>query len=207
MTSGARIAADRRTLARVAALAAALACVDARAFDLAELMGLMAKRTSGQVCFTEQRYVKGFDAPLAASGLLEFQAPDRFTRRTLTPRPETMSVEGNTLTLTRAGRTRTLPLDAAPEAVIAVEALRGTLTGNAATLQHWFHVGLAGDAAHWTLELVPLDARAAGALAGVRIEGRRDAVETIETRLADGDRTVMAVAPIAAAASASPSAP
>ena len=96
-----------RAIARALAFVSLLACGSAQAFDLAELMGLMAHRPSGQARFTEQRYVKGFDAPLVASGTLEYQPPDRFTRRTLDPRAETMSVEGNTLTLTRAGRTRT----------------------------------------------------------------------------------------------------
>jgi hypothetical protein len=193
-----------RAIARALAFVSLLACGSAQAFDLAELMGLMAHRPSGQARFTEQRYVKGFDAPLVASGTLEYQPPDRFTRRTLDPRAETMSVEGNTLTLTRAGRTRTLALDAAPEAVVAIEALRGTLTGNAATLQRWFRVSLSGDAAHWALELAPLDTRAAGPLAGVRIEGRGDAPDTIETRLANGDHTVMAITPMAPGAAAAP---
>jgi hypothetical protein len=191
-----------RRRACVLGLGLALACTRAQAFDLAELMGLMAHRPSGQARFVEQRFVKGLDAPLQASGTLEYQAPDRFTRRTLEPRPETMSVEGNTLTLARGGRSRTLALDAAPEAVVAVEAVRGTLTGDAAALQRWFRVTVAGDAAHWTMELAPLDARAAGPLAGVHLEGRRELLETIETRLADGGRTVMTITPIAASAPA-----
>jgi hypothetical protein len=189
-----------RTLARLGALAGLLAAGTAQALDLPELMGLLAHRPSGQARFTEQRFVKGLDAPLTSSGLLEFQAPDRFSRHTLEPRDESVRVEGNTVTFSRGGRSRSMALDAAPEAAVAIEAVRGTLTGDAGALQKWFRVSVAGEPAHWTMELVPQDAKTAGPLAAVRVEGRRAALDTIETRLADGTRTVMTITPVAVAA-------
>jgi len=216
MTSGARTAAEPaharhattgRRLARLAALAGLVACAGAHALDLPELMGLLAHHPSGQARFTEQRFVKGLDAPLLSSGVLEFQAPDRFSRHTLEPRDESVRVEGNTVTFSRGGRSRTLALDAAPEAVVAIEAVRGTLTGDAAVLQKWFRVSVAGQPARWSMELVPQDATSAGALAAVRVEGRQAALDTIETRLADGTRTVMRITPVAADAALPASAP
>jgi hypothetical protein len=209
MTSGARTAAEpayarraaaRRRLAHLAALAGLLASAGAHALDLPELMGLLAHHPSGQARFTEQRFVKGLDAPLLASGVLEYQAPDRFSRHTLEPRDESVRVEGNTVTISRGGRSRTLALDAAPEAVVAIEAARGALTGDGALLQKWFRVSVAGEPARWSMELVPLDAKSAGPLAVVRVEGRQAALDTIETRLADGTRTVMHITPVAAGA-------
>jgi len=111
------------------------------AFALSDLMGLLAQQRSGEARFTEQRYVATLDAPLKSSGVLSFQAPDRFTRQTLLPKAESMAVEGNTLTLSRGGRSRRLALDAAPEAVAMVEAIRGTLTGNGQSLQRYFRPG------------------------------------------------------------------
>jgi len=178
------------------ALLLASAALPALAFDLPELMALLARRTSGQATFTEQRFVKGFDEPLLSSGTLSFSAPDRFARRTLQPRPESMVVEGNSVTLSRGNRSRTLALDAAPEAVVAVEAVRGTLTGNAPVLQRHFRTQLSGDLQRWTLDLQPLDARAAGPLRSVRIIGQRDDVRVVETQLLDGDRTVMTIDPV-----------
>jgi hypothetical protein len=177
----------------------------AHALDLPELMQLLAHRPSEQVRFSEQRFVKGLDAPLVSSGLLEYRPPDRFSRHTLQPRDESVQVEGNTVTFSRGGRSRSMALDAAPEAVIAIEAVRGTLTGDAAVLQKWFRIDVAGEPAKWTMELVPQDAKAAGALAAVRVEGRRAALDTIETRLADGTRTVMTITPMPAAPMASAS--
>jgi len=189
---------DTRRLA--AGLLLALAALPALAFDLAELMALLARQKSGEARFTEERHVKGLDFPLQSSGTLSFTAPDRFARRTLQPRPEAMVVEGNSVTLSRGPRSRTLALDATPEALIAVESVRATLTGNAQALQRHFNTRLAGDAERWTLELVPREPALAGPLRSVRIVGQRQHVRMVETLLADGDRSVMTIEPVKPAA-------
>ena len=176
-----------------------LAALPAHALDLPELMALLAQKRSGEARFTEQREVKGLDAPLASSGTLSFAAPDRFTRKTLAPRPESMVVEGNIVTLTRNGRSRSLALDASPEMEAIVEAVRGTLTGNATSLQQHFKLAVAGTPEQWTLELKPATPRLAVMLDSVRIAGKRGELRTVEMRLADGDRSVMQIEPVAAA--------
>lgn len=199
--------ADLRAGVRAAvALAAALALAlpgAAQALELPELMKLMARHASGEARFTESRFVHGLDQPLVSSGLLSFVAPDRFERRTLVPRAESMVVQGNQVTLSRGGRSRSLALDATPEAQVAVEAVRGALTGNAAVLQKWFKVQVGGDLERWTLELEPRDRGSAGPLLAVRLSGRRDALQTVETTLAGGDHAVMTIEPAPASAGAS----
>jgi len=184
-----------KTLAERALVAAALAITapSAAAFELAELMAMLAHRGAAHATFSEQRHVPGLDQPVVSTGQLDFEPPDRYTRRTITPHAETVTIAGNRLTLARDGRTRTMLLDATPQAVLAVEAVRATLTGDAATLLQWFRPTLAGDAAQWRLALVPLDAKAAGSLAEVRISGQRDVLVGVETRLADGTRTVTTI--------------
>lgn len=175
------------------------------AFDLAELMALLARQKGGEAQFTEQRYVKGLDGPLTAAGTLRFAAPDRLERRTLQPRAESMVVEGNTVTLARGGRTRTLALDSAPELLGLVEAMRGTLAGDAAVLQRHFRTTLAGSAADWSLELLPRDDRLAAQVQNLRIAGRAGELRSVELDFRNGDRAVTTVVPAPAAASASPS--
>jgi hypothetical protein len=195
-----------RTRRGLLALLLAGCSLPALALELGELMSLLGRQTSGQARFSEQRFVKGFDEPLLASGTLAFTAsPPRFERRTLKPRAESMVVEGNTVTLSRGGRSRTLALDAAPEAMVAIEALRGTLTGNAQALQRTFRTSLQGTLERWTLELTPLAGSAAGQLRFVRIVGLRDEVRSIETQLLDGDRTVLTIEPVRDSAASTPS--
>lgn len=165
------------------------------AFAMPDLMALLSQQRSGGARFTEQRYVANLDAPLKSSGTLSFEAPDRFTRRTLLPRPETMAVEGNTLTLSRGGRSRQFTLDAAPEMVAIVEAVRGTLTGNAQSLQRHFRPQLSGRAEQWSLLLVPLDARLAHQVREIRLDGQRGELRGVTMEMADGDRSVMQIEP------------
>lgn len=195
MTSGVKTESWRRAAVAAVLLAASL---PAWCFDLPELMALMARRTGGEAKFTEQRFVKGLDAPLVSSGTLSFQSPDRFARRTLEPRAESMVVQGNQVTLSRGSRSKTMTLDASPEATVAVEALRGTLTGNAAALQRHFRTQVSGSAERWTLELKPLDPSAAGPLMGLKVSGMRDEVRTVETLLQGGDSSVMTIDPVRA---------
>lgn len=192
MTSGVKTALER-ALVLVLLLAAA---GSAWPLELNELMTVLARKGSGEARFSEQRTVRGFDAPLESSGTLSYAAPDRFTRRTLQPRAESLVVEGNTVTMTRGGRSRSFALDATPEAVVAVEAVRGTLTGNPALLRRHFEVSVGGDLARWTLELKPRDARAAGPLRAVHITGQRDELRVVETELNDGERSVMTIDPV-----------
>ncbi len=206
MTSGVKM---RREIARREALRGLAAWLllplagGAQAFELPELMALLARRRSGEARFNELRFVQGFDAPLESSGTLAFTAPDRFERRTLEPRAEAMVVDGNTLTLTRSGRSRQLALDSTPELQPLVEALRGTLTGNAAVLSRHFRSALSGNAEQWTLELRPLQTRIGESLRSLRLAGRRDELVRVEMDFAGGDRSVMTIVPRAAAGPAS----
>lgn len=194
MTSGSKIRIERWCRWLVAALA--FTASSAWAFDLPELMGLLARQKNGEARFTEQRFVRGIEGPLDASGTLSFQAPDRLTRRTLTPRPETMSVDGNTLTLSRSGRTRTMTLDSMPELLGMVEAMRSTLNGNAQTLRRYFRSTLTGTADKWALDLVPIDERLAAQVRSLRLTGRAGEVLGVEMEFIGGDRSVMAITPV-----------
>ncbi len=162
-------------------------------FDLDALMTRLAQRKSGEAAFSEQRFVQGIDVPLIASGTLGFEAPDRFVRRTLQPRPETMAVDGNKVTLSRSGRSRSFSLDAAPEMLGLVEAVRATLTGNGATLRRIFKTELSGDAGRWRLALTPIES---GQVKRMLINGQGGEVQQIEMELLGGDRSLMTIEPL-----------
>lgn len=196
MISGLKTRIDRRTRrARWALVALLCAAAPAWALDLNELMGLLARQKQGEANFTEQRYVRGFDGPLAASGTLSFTAPDRLVRRTLAPRPETMSVDGNNLTLSRSGRTRSMTLDSVPELQGLVEAMRATLAGNTQVLQRYFTSTVGGNASDWTLDLAPVDARLGAQIATLRLSGKAGEVLGVEMEFRGGDRSVMTISP------------
>ncbi|HEV7631336.1 MAG TPA: LolA-related protein, partial [Steroidobacteraceae bacterium] len=45
----------------------------------------------------------------------------------------------------------------------------------------------------WQLALVPRDAKLAGTVQQVLLQGRRDEILSVETRVADGDRSVLTI--------------
>lgn len=182
----------------VAALAGPLLTLPTWAFGVDDLMGLLGRAKHGEARFTEQRFVKGLDGPLDATGVLNFVPPDKLERRTLTPRAESMRVEGNVIVLSRGGRTRSVTLDSMPELLGMVEALRGTLSGNAPQLQRYFRTQISGEARDWTLQLDPLDKALAEQLVSLRISGTQGVVRGVEMEFVGGDRSVMKIEPVKA---------
>lgn len=194
-------------LARAAVLAvlagwllAAGAALAVGEFDLGALTKVLALARSGEATFTERREVAMLDRALESSGRLSFEAPDTFVRETLKPRREKLAVVGNTLTLSQGNRSRTLALDSSPEASVIVEAIRGTLTGNRESLERHFGARVSGNAARWSLDLVPLEARLRGQVSAIRIAGEQSLVREILLVMPDGDRSVMTIQPMASAA-------
>lgn len=192
----------RRLLALGAAVAAAIwlpAPLRAQApFTLAQLMQTLAQVKAGEASFTETRVVAMLERPLESSGRLTFEAPDTFVRETLKPRRERMAIVGNTLTMSQGSRTRSMPLDALPEAAVILEAIRGTLTGNRDALERHFSASVSGDAQRWSLELLPRDPRLREQVVSVRVAGQLAALREVTVTMADGDRSVMRIEPAAA---------
>lgn len=177
--------------------------VHARAFGLPELSRLMSQVKSGEAVFTEKRSVAMLERTLESSGRLSFAAPDTFVRETLKPRPEKVSVVGNILTLTSGNRTRTLRLDAVPEAAVMTEAIRGTLTGNRQAIERNFIANVSGQPQRWTMELVPIEPQVRELVRSVQIAGQQSWVREVTVVMADGDRSVMSIEQV----SSSPAAP
>ena len=180
-------------LSLLPAAPATAAAAAAAAFDLSTLTALLAQKKTAETRFTEERYVSGIEGPLRASGTLSFTAPDRFARHTLEPRAESMVVEGNTVTLKRGSRVRQMAVDAVPEITALIEAVRGTLKGDGATLQKHFKTKVEGSAALWTLTLTPLDSRLATQVREVKIAGQGSDLRSIELWLSGGDRSLMLI--------------
>jgi len=172
------------------------AAAAAQAFDLEALTALLGRVKSGEANFVETRRVEMLDRTLVSSGRLSFKAPDVFVRETLKPRHEKLAVDGNTLTMSLGERSRTMQLDASPEAAVIVEAIRGTLTGNRAALERLFETRVSGEPRQWTLELVPRDLRLRGQVASVRVSGKESTAHEVRILLADGDQSVMTIEPV-----------
>jgi hypothetical protein len=158
-----------------------------------QLMMQLGQLRHGKARFVERKYMKVLQSPLELTGTLTYEAPGRLVKQTLQPRPETMTIEGDRLTIERRGRERTLRLQDYPSLWAFVESVRSTLNGNLAGLQQFYDLRLEGDQEHWTLALTPKDPKMRALVDSIRIGGQGGHVDTVEVREAKGDRSVMTI--------------
>jgi hypothetical protein len=194
---------DRRSFLRwlavgcatMAATATARAAAGGQDLQLPELMRLLAVHKSAKASFVERKYIAMLDAPVESAGELSFTAPDRLEKRTVSPKPESLVLEGDRLTVESNGRKMAISLQSHPEAAAFVESIRGTLAGDLDALQKFYSLELSGRAEHWRLQLVPRQPEMLRIVTRIRFEGSQSAVNLIVFEQADGDRAEMQVTP------------
>jgi hypothetical protein len=185
-----------RRLALAAALALASLAAYGAELTVTQLFESLARERPGRAAFTEKKHIALLDRPVESSGELLFTPPDRLEKRTVAPRPESVLVEGGTVTLERAGKRHTLRLAENPAVAVLVESIRATLAGDLAGLTRTYSVGLYGREARWRLTLRPLDPAAASLVERIEIGGAEARVRTVEIFQADGDHSVMTLIPL-----------
>ena len=162
-----------------------------------ELFDSLAHAKPAHASFVEKKFVALLDKPVESRGELVFTPPSRLEKRTTAPRPDSVVVDGDVLTLDRAGRKQSLRLREHPAIAVLVESIRATLAGDLASLTKTYSTALAGDAAQWRLTLRPLDPSLGTLVERLEIAGSQAQVRTVEIFQADGDRSVMTLTPIA----------
>jgi outer membrane lipoprotein-sorting protein len=176
------------------ALAAIAPLAHANDWQVQQLMQLLAQNKSGKATFVETKYIGIIDHPIVSSGELSFIAPDRLEKRTLTPKPETLILDGDTLTIDRPGKSRmTVSLAEHPEVAAFIESIRGTLAGNLSALQAFYALKLTGSADKWQLLLTPKQERISSIFEHIVINGANADIKTIELDQRDGDHSEMVI--------------
>jgi Outer membrane lipoprotein carrier protein LolA-like len=181
----------------LAAVATALACIlaHAAAFDIAALMTLLKSAHPGRATYHETKYIAVLDQPVETSGELSFTPPDHLEKRSEGLNAETLIADRDTVVIERGGRRQVLSLAQYPELAVFIDSIRGTLAGDEAALERAYTLALSGDAARWTLALVPREASLRRIVKRIEIEGLQGRVRRVEIQQADGDRSVMTIAP------------
>jgi outer membrane lipoprotein carrier protein LolA len=190
------IGAERLAVALLAALLG-LACVPGAAAEwgIADLMRGLAQVKQAKGRFVERRDLAALTAPLRSSGTLVYVAPGRLEKHTTKPAPESLTLEGERLTIEKieGGPKRVLNLPDYPVLWAFVESIRSTLAGDLGTLERFYRIELTGREAQWRLVLDPVEPRMREVVREIRIEGRRDWVESISVFEAGGDRSTMTI--------------
>jgi len=204
MTSGTALPVSSRTLlGLLAALTVVLVlprfCIaeeprTTQPWGLEALMAELGRVQHSKARFVERKYLKILTKPLELTGTLEYRAPDRLERHTLTPKLESFVVEGDRVVLENAqGRRRTLQLQDNTVLWAFVESIRSTLRGDAGMLNRFYAVVLDGDLEKWRLSLTPKESRMRSFISLIQIGGSGSKVESVEIQETQGDRSLMTV--------------
>lgn len=186
---------SRRLVAALALWLVTTAGAAAQPFDIDRLLAMLAAADKGRVGFVETRHLALLDAPLVSRGELVFVPPRRLERHTLTPRKESMVLDGDSLWLVRDGQRLHAALRDYPEAGALVDSVRATLAGERRTLEAHFLLHLAGHPAAWQLVLLPADPAIARIVVRIELEGRDNRLHTVRFWQADGDHSVLDIGP------------
>jgi outer membrane lipoprotein-sorting protein len=166
-------------------------------WDIDQLMRGLAQTHSDHARFVEKKYIAMLDKPVESSGELFYSAPDHLEKRTIKPKPESMTVDAGTLVIERGRQIHRLQLQDYPELAAFIDSIRGTLAGDRTALERNYRLSLDGTVEHWTLELLPVDEKMQAVVKRIRISGMRYAVRSVEITQADGDSSLMRIEKLA----------
>lgn len=146
--------------------------------------------------FVERKYLAILNAPLEFSGVLVYTAPGRLEKHILLPKPESLVLEQDRLTVENKARNqrRTLVLQDYPVVWAFVESIRSTLAGDLGTLHRFYRISLEGSDDEWRLLLAPSEPKMQAMVSEIRISGSKNRIRSIEIIEAEGNRSVMTIA-------------
>lgn len=164
-------------------------------WDLTQLMQDLRQVKTARGRFVERRYLAILNTPLESSGTLVYIAPGRLEKHMLSPRQESLTLDGDTLLIENkeTGQRRQVVLQEQPVVGAFVESIRSTLAGDLHTLNRFYEVSLEGDASRWRLRLKPTEPRMREVASEIRLSGSGTWVGVIEILDAGGDRSVMTI--------------
>jgi hypothetical protein len=156
----------------------------------------LAQPASRRAGFTEEKRLAALTQSLKSSGMLVYRRPDYLEKRTLTPTPETLIINGSQLSLAIPGQQpRHVDLDSQPALRGMVDALRAPLAGDLFTLTHQFAVRTEGNAALWRMTLLPKQAEAARFVRQIALDGASGDITRIDILQGNGDEQIMTIRP------------
>lgn len=174
------------------ALTLFVSAANADELTLSTLMQMLAQNKDGKATFVEKKYIETLNRPVESSGELAFTSPDKLEKHTLKPKPESLILEGDKLTIEQPEKHRlTVNLLDHPEVSAFVESIRSTLAGDISKLEAFYQIELTGSIDKWQLVLTPKQTRMSKVISSIQIGGSQTDVKTINFYQYDGDHSEM----------------
>ncbi len=175
------------------AFVGAVTAFAAEPFTAEQLMRSLAAHGTSRVGFVEKKYLSTLNQPLESAGELAYTAPSRLEKKTVRPKAETLVIDGDTLSIERDGRKRSISLSSYPEVASLTDSIRATLGGDLAHLSRNYRVILDGTREQWRLTLLPSDPKIAALVSRITVDGGADRIAHFEVLQADGSRSVTTI--------------
>lgn len=163
-------------------------------WTLEQLMHSLASVKTSDATFVERKELAILKEPLVMTGTLRFRAPSYLKKQVLQPHEESYEADDDWLIVEAPseGR-RQFQLSGYPLIQAFVASVRATLAGDLRTLENFYKVDFQSQNAEWTLRLQPLDQDMAQYVTAILINGKDNRLLGIETREANGDRSLMSI--------------
>jgi outer membrane lipoprotein-sorting protein len=163
----------------------------ANEIDMPTLMQLFSVNKNIKTEFVERKFVRILDSPVESNGELIFIAPAHLEKNTKSPRAESMTIDGNKVSIERGSFKRSMALDDLADMASLVQSLTATFRGDQAGIEQYFTWALTGTLKKWQLILKPKSIKLFVRIREISFKGENDFVHTVETTLTDGDSSLM----------------
>jgi outer membrane lipoprotein-sorting protein len=161
-----------------------------------ELMRRLAAVPASRASFTEEKTIAALTEPVRSEGWLAYRRPDHLEKTTTGPNRESLMVDGDRLSIIADDQQpRIIELDSEPSLRALVDAVRGTLSGDLATLRQSYDVAMQGTMEAWRLILTPRDQSLKQLLRQVTVDGAGTELRAVRIVQANGDQSLMTIRP------------
>jgi hypothetical protein len=159
----------------------------AHALEFGEVLERTRVSPPNRVAYRETRYNPLLKEPMELTGYLEYPQAGQLRKVIESPFQESMLIDGDTVELTRAGRTKRLSLKNQKSVLTMLQSIESLLAGNTAMLEQLFELELTGTEDSWRLRLTPTSARLAKQLEYLTVCGGQRAIDEIRFDMQNGE--------------------
>ena len=159
-------------------------------------MHRLAAIPESHVAFTEVKTLSALTEPVRSQGRLVYRRPGHLEKITTGPVPESLMVDDDRLSMISDDQPpRLIELDSEPALRALVDAVRGTLSGDLATLRRSYDVAMQGTLSGWQLILTPRGQPLTKLLRQITVEGAGSDLHALRVIQANGDQSLMTIRP------------
>lgn len=177
----------------VLALPRAAFAQGARPVTLDALLQRFAALPGLHASFREEKRVALLAAPLVSEGTLDYAPPSRMVRRTTSPAPSTVLIEGASLRFNDGRSTQNVDMNAAPIVRQFVDSFLAIVSGDRAALERSYEPALrvpdASQPDAWELTLRPRVATIQRVFRSIELRGSGVVLASMTLRESSGDET------------------